>query len=153
MKTLDCPGDQAEIVARLRQVRPDSPRRWGRMSAPQMVCHLADAFRMALGDRPVAGTARLRDRTVIKWIALYVPAPWPPGIRTRPELDQEQGGGTTPGEFAADVAAVEALIALVTAEHAGLDRRSHPIFGPLSRASWMRWAYLHMDHHLRQFGV
>ena len=80
MKTLDCPGDQAEIVARLRQVRPDSPRRWGRMSAPQMVCHLADAFRMALGDRPVAGTARLRDRTVIKWIALYVPAPWPPGI-------------------------------------------------------------------------
>ena len=153
MKTLDCPGDQAEIVARLRQVRPDSPRRWGRMSAPQMVCHLADAFRMALGDRPVAGTARLRDRTVIKWIALYVPAPWPPGIRTRPELDQEQGGGTTPGEFAADVAAVEALIALVTAEHAGLDRRAHPIFGPLSRASWMRWAYLHMDHHLRQFGV
>ena len=71
------------------------------MSAPQMVCHLADAFRMALGDRPVADIARLRDRTVIKWIALYVPAPWPPGIRTRPELDQVQGGGTTPGEFAA----------------------------------------------------
>jgi hypothetical protein len=28
----------------------------------------------------------------------------------------------------------------------------HPIFGPMSRENWMRWGYLHADHHLRQFG-
>ena len=29
----------------------------------------------------------------------------------------------------------------------------HPMMGPLSRTERMRWAYLHMNHHLRQFGV
>jgi len=29
---------------------------------------------------------------------------------------------------------------------------ARPIFGPLTRAEWLRWGYLHADHHLRQFG-
>jgi prephenate dehydrogenase len=29
---------------------------------------------------------------------------------------------------------------------------SHPMFGPMSPEDWMRWGYLHADHHLRQFG-
>jgi hypothetical protein len=29
----------------------------------------------------------------------------------------------------------------------------HPIFGAMSERAWLRWGYLHMDHHLRQFGV
>jgi len=28
----------------------------------------------------------------------------------------------------------------------------HPIFGQMTRAEWLRWGYLHTDHHLRQFG-
>jgi hypothetical protein len=31
--------------------------------------------------------------------------------------------------------------------------RTHPIFGALSARDWLRWGYLHADHHLRQFGV
>jgi hypothetical protein len=30
---------------------------------------------------------------------------------------------------------------------------AHPIFGKMSETDWMRWAYLHVDHHLRQFGL
>ncbi len=30
---------------------------------------------------------------------------------------------------------------------------SHPVFGELSEWEWMRWGYLHADHHLRQFGT
>ncbi|HEV2663419.1 MAG TPA: DUF1569 domain-containing protein [Blastocatellia bacterium] len=29
----------------------------------------------------------------------------------------------------------------------------HPYFGAMSESQWMRWGYLHCDHHLRQFGV
>ena len=63
MKTLARERDQAEIFARLRQVRPDSVRRWGRMSVHQMVCHLADAHRMALGQK--AATAGSADIVAI----------------------------------------------------------------------------------------
>jgi hypothetical protein len=142
--------DRAAIIARLRRVRPDSVRRWGRMTAHQMIRHLGDAMLMGTPDKPVSDATGMMQRTVVKWIALYVPAPWPPGIRTRPELDQTIGG-TPPGVFEADVALVEALIERSRAEDffAG---RAHPIFGPLSDRAWRRWGYLHFDHHLRQFG-
>ena len=53
---------------------------------------------------PGAGGAR---SVLFKWIALYAPLPWPRGVKTRPEVDQEQGG-TPPAEFAGDVVALVA---------------------------------------------
>ncbi len=152
MKTLARPGDTAEILRRLRIVRPDSVRRWGRMSAHQMVCHLADAFDMCLGEKPVTHRTSALNRTLVKWIALYAPVRWPPGILTSPEIDQEIGG-TRPAEFAADVGRVEALVRCVTAETRRFQWPVHPVFGRMSERAWLRWSYLHADHHLRQFGV
>jgi hypothetical protein len=66
----------------------------------------------------------------------------------------EQGvGGTSPVEFERDCASLIALIERFC------DRRSlgkvhpHPIFGELRDEEWLRWGYLHTDHHLRQFGA
>lgn len=152
MKTLARPRDKAEVLRRLKQVRPESARRWGRMSAHQMVCHLTDGFRMAMGEKPVTHAAGPLRRTVVKWTALYLPLPWPAGIPTSPEIDQERGG-TRPVEFAADVARLEALVERLTAPARRFAWQPHPMFGPMSDAAWFRWAYLHMDHHLRQFGA
>jgi hypothetical protein len=152
MKTLARRRDEAEILQRLKCLRPESVRRWGRMSAHQMVCHLNDSFHMAAGHKRVSHTASLRHRTIVKWIALYLPLPWPAGIVTRPEIDQELGG-TRPVEFAADVAQLEALLKLVAGQPRTFDWPPHPIFGRMSHAAWLRWAYLHVDHHLRQFGA
>ena len=152
MKTLATARDKAEILRRLRDVRPDSARRWGRMSVHQMVCHLCDSFRMATGEKPASDANRLMQRTVVKWIALYAPLRWPPGIQTTPDVDQERGG-TRPVEFAADLAQVEALVEYITASPAVCDGKRHPYFGRMSRAAWLRWGYLHTDHHLRQFGA
>jgi hypothetical protein len=152
MKTLARERDKAEILRRLRAVRPESARRWGRMSAHQMVCHLSDSFRMVAGQKPASHATGPLQRTVVKWIALYLPLRWPAGIRTRPELDQELGG-TKPLEFAADVAELEALLDLFTSSNGSFEGQLHPIFGRMSEARWLRWAYVHMDHHLRQFGA
>jgi hypothetical protein len=152
MKTLGRERDRAEILGRLKAVRPDSVRRWGRMSAHGMVCHLADAYRMALGSKAVSPAHGPLQRTIVKWFALYAPLPWPAGrIRTCPEIDQE-GGGSRPVDFASDIAQVETLLGLITAARS-LGRQAHPTFGPMSDAAWLRWAYLHADHHLRQFGA
>jgi hypothetical protein len=153
LKTLARASERAEILGRLRTVRPDSARRWGRMSAHQMVCHLADNCRMMLGRTPVASRSGLLQRTLLKWFVLYAPVPWPHGAPTSLELDQLQGGGTRPGDFAANVASVEALLSEITAPARTLDRQAHPVFGPMSDADWLRMAYLHTDHHLRQFGA
>jgi hypothetical protein len=152
MKTLARPRDKQEILRRLRDVRPENVRRWGRMTAHQMICHLCDASRMALGRKTVSDATGVVQRTILKWLALYAPVTWRTGILTRPEIDQECGG-TKPGDFRADINDLEALVELLTTQTALVDGRVHPIFGRMSRAAWLRWAYLHMDHHLRQFGA
>jgi hypothetical protein len=106
-----------------------------------------------IGLSSSASDSGLLQRTIVKAIALYAPLPWPAGrIPTRPELDRE-AEGTRPVEFAADLAQVEVLLRLVTASRSTLSLRTHPTFGSLSEGAWLRWAYLHTDHHLRQFGA
>jgi hypothetical protein len=121
------------------------------MDAHQMLCHLADGFRMALGEKPVRPVGGLFHRTLLRWFALYAPLRWPPGVRTVRELDQQREG-SSPGLFAADRAELLALLERFTDPGAHLKGRAHPVFGPLSADAWRRWGYLHADHHLRQFG-
>jgi uncharacterized protein DUF1569 len=150
VRTFARAGDHAAILGRLAALTPGHTRRWGRMNVHQAVCHMADAFRMARGTMPVAVTARWHERTLVKWIALYAPLRWPGGIPTSPELDQVTSCGTQPGTFDADLAA---LCALAREAVGPGPRVPHPVFGALSEPAWLRWAWLHTDHHLRQFGA
>jgi hypothetical protein len=122
------------------------------MSANQVVCHLADGYRMAIGEKPVAVSGGLFHRTVLKAIVLYGPLRWPAGVPTSHELDQRHGG-TPPAEFAADIAELGRLLELLRTLPPDFSWASHPVFGRMSRAQWLRWGYLHADHHLRQFGA
>jgi len=153
VKTLACERDRMEIFRRLGQLRPDSQRQWGRLSSHQIVCHLNDSFRLMTGERyakPTTGVAVVLHRTIVKWTALWVPLRWVRGIPTMPEIDQEIGG-TRPVEFAADLADLEGLIEVVSTKR--FEGTVHPLFGRMSTAAWLRWGYLHVDHHLRQFRV
>ena len=152
MKSLARPQDQAELVARLGKLTPQTDRRWGKMTVAQMVCHLADACRMALGQKQVSDDSSALRRTIIKWLALYAPLQWRAGIVTRPEIDQ-QIAGTCPADFASDVAQVRVLLDSIAKKGLRGTWPDHPVFGRMSPAEWLRWAYLHTDHHLRQFGV
>ena len=153
MKSLASRADVNALRVRLLTVRADSVRRWGQMTAHQMICHLRDAFLMGTAQMPVSDVSHVANRTVVKWIALYVPARWPRGIQTRPEIDQALGGGSTPAGFHDDVAALMTLLEAAATDRQFFDGRRHPIFGSLSLTAWLRWGYLHVDHHLRQFGA
>jgi Protein of unknown function (DUF1569) len=150
-RSLVRPADADAILARLERVTPDAGRRWGTMTPNEMLCHLTDAFRVALGERhpPRLGVFGLRG-AVPKWFALSVPLPWPHGIRGPAEVDPRQLG-TKPAELDADRTSAVAATRRFIAEAS--DQQSHPMFGPMSRADWLRWGWLHLDHHLRQFGL
>jgi hypothetical protein len=152
MKSLADKKCAAELLTRLRSARPDSTRQWGRMNAHQMICHLCDSFRMSLGQKHVSDAMSPVTRTVIKWLALYVPLPWRPGIVTVPEVDQEFGG-TRPDTFDGDLNEAQRLLTMVASRAGSATWPDHPVFGWMSESQWLRWAYLHTDHHLRQFGL
>lgn len=150
MKTLLNSDDKAEIFARLRRLRHDSQRRWGKMTAHQAICHLSDSFMCKFGERESTNASNFFTKTVMKWVALKAPMPWPHGVKTMPENDQLIGG-TPPVEFERDRQQLEALIERFCQPMNNMS--PHPYFGQLTEAEWLRWGYLHCDHHLRQFGV
>lgn len=151
MKSLEDPQCKVEIVDRIGRVRQDSPRLWGKMSAAQMVCHLNDCFLGVMGEKPIAPAGGYYPRSLLKWVALYAPVRWPKGVPTRPEFDQAIGG-TPPSEFEADKRHLLALVEQFTKKPRDFRFQPHPVFLEMSDRDWMRWGYLHTDHHLRQFG-
>ena len=77
MKTLRNPVCKHEILLRLGSVGPASPRRWGAMSAHQMICHLRDGFLLYMGERRAAPAKTPYPRMLTKWVALWAPLRWP----------------------------------------------------------------------------
>ena len=150
MRTLASKADCDLIATRISALTPADGRQWGKMCVDQMVCHLRDSYLVALGEKYVSPANRFLGPTVIKWIALRAPGKWPRGVQTRPEVQQGMGG-TPPVEFERDRAMLVVIFDRFCEPSAKL-APTHPFFGPMSRADWLRWGYLHADHHLRQFG-
>jgi hypothetical protein len=150
MGTLESQPDRESIRARIAALAPSDTRLWGRMSAHQMLCHLCDSYKVALGEKSVSMATGFLQQTVIKFIALRVPAKWPKGSPTRPEVEQGVGG-TAPVEFEKDRAELVSVLNRFCTGALKLEI-PHPFFGALTRKEWMCWGYLHADHHLRQFG-
>ena len=150
MSTIADPPTFARLLARLEALQPETHRRWGTMTAGEMVCHLADAHMAVMdpnGKRPAP-----RRRPLMKWIALYSPFRWPKGFQAPARIDQRKEG-TKPIAFEADrQRALETLRALATAPPEAWPP-NHAVFGTLNADDWRVWAFRHTDHHLRQFGL
>jgi len=134
------------LAARLMTLRHDQVPRWGRMTAPKMVSHLLEAYRMR------DGALRIRWRFVplrslVKWLALYV-LPFPKGAPTAPELLARK-----PDAWDADRAALRDVILSCETPTADAQIGDHPIFGTMTAKDWGVLLHKHTDHHLRQFGV
>ena len=140
-------GDaRRELCQRLGRLTPASRPLWGRMSALQMVAHLADSTRMVLGDVPVCSKHLPLRFTPIKQLFIYW-LPFPRNVSTSPERVAR-----TPLDWAAECASAEGLLnTLATTTNA--NRPEHPVFGRMSDRAWGVFVYRHFDHHLRQFGV
>ena len=149
MRSLVHDHDLREIRERLAALTEADQRLWGAMSVGQMVCHVGDAFAMALGERDVAPAEGPIPPRVMKWMGLSSPLKWPRNLPTVQELKQVSGGGLSVGFEPALRETREKFEQLAIA---GRLAANHPFFGQMSRADWMRWGYLHTDHHLRQFG-
>jgi len=149
MQTLINGVDYAEIVDRLSSVKADDEARWGMMSAPEMLCHLRGAFRVAMGELPSVLVDVPMPRELLKSKALWEPTPWQKNFYTVPAL--RLGTPTMRiGLFEDDQA--EVLVEMERFRRPEQGRVDHSLFGQMSYVDWMRWGYVHTDHHLTQFG-
>lgn len=150
MHTLLQINDRRAIVERIERLTPQHERLWGTMTVHQMLCHCTDQLRMAAGELPSLRRDSRLSRTLVKRLVLAgMPAPRGK-VQTVPELHQSMDG-TRPTEFEADR---RTLIDYIN-RFAGPPAPAvvHPAFGPMSHEEWARFGWLHLNHHLKQFGV
>jgi hypothetical protein len=143
--------DQLEILSRLQQLRATDGPRWGRMYAGAMVRHLVESHEMAMREievkRPAVSWLRGPHG---RWLALRLPLQWGKDMPTLPEIDVMQRANYTI-QFPEEQRRLLRLIEEFCVCSQGELLPEHPLLGRFNRNEWMRWGYLHADHHLRQF--
>lgn len=139
------------FLARLAKIGEGTPRKWGSMSAHAMVVHLVRSFEIGLGEHNEPDQSNFITRSrLFRWL-LVEAMPWPKGKIKAP-------ASWTPAptqSFAADMAALEAIIRrfVETSEREPDRTVRSPLMGPLTLRYWQKLSGIHLDHHLRQFGV
>ena len=146
-RSLSDPRARQQLVGRLERLAPEAKPRWGKMTASQMVAHLADWMLMAKGELKTAAKKRPLRFPPIKQLVIYW-LPFPKGVPTAPELITRK-----PLAWTVELAAVRRHVE----SWDNLSRQpmwpEHPVFGKMTPKAWGVLAYRHMDHHLRQFGI
>ena len=135
------------LIQRVQRLTPESKPQWGSLDAPRLLCHLADTFRMSLGDLLVpSANTKVLQRFPLKHLFLYV-APFPKGAKAPAELLS-----TTPGDFESDRKRAVGLVERLAATPRGAGAE-HPFLGPLTNEEWNVLQWKHISHHLKQFGL
>jgi len=150
MKNLFETARVEEVKTRLGQLRPDSERQWGKMTAPQMVAHCSGAMELALGEslpprvflgRIIGGLIKPKVVGNDDPIRKNAPTAKSLVIQDDRNLDVER----------------KKLLGLIDrfsdGGPAGCTKHPHTFFGPMTPDEWATLMYKHLDHHLRQFGA
>jgi len=149
MKNLFEPATLAEVRQRMAELTPESKPQWGRMSAAQALAHCGIALSMAAGELtpPRSLLGRVFGRTAIN--ALFHGKPMEhhaPGHPSAVVTDERDLATERRNLF-------DRLSRFQAAGPAGCTRHPHFFFGKLTPEEWAAFQYIHIDHHLRQFGV
>jgi hypothetical protein len=146
-KSLSNARAREELLDRLERLTPDATARWGTMAPLQMLAHLADWMLMASGEIKTAARIHVLRLPPLKQLAIYW-LPFPKGVPTSPELI-----GRAPSEWSVERGSVRERIESFEKLYSKAQWPEHPVFGEMTPTAWGVFAYRHMDHHLRQFGV
>jgi hypothetical protein len=150
MKNLFDQARVSELTERLERLQPDSPRLWGKMTAPQALAHCAIAMEWAVGDtRPPRMLIGRLIGGLVKRGVVSNDDPFKKNAPTAPTLLI-----TDARELATERARLRGLIErFAAAGPAGCSTHPHSFFGQLTPDEWSVLMYKHVDHHLRQFGA
>ncbi len=141
------------IRERIDSIQKTSERKWGQMDITQMLCHVSDALRDALGERESHSSVPFFFKPFVKRQILKDKR-FKQGEQTLKTFRQTSGGkGTRPTSFENDKRTLLELYDRFTQTPSNQEFRPHAAAGRLSREEHGKLAWKHLDHHLRQFSA
>lgn len=143
------PHHQQQLLQRFEQLSPAHTRKWGTLSAEEMLWHLRCQLELALGHRHrVTDVQSFLRLPPVRWLALYAIL-WPKSSPTAPEMNVRKVKPEVK-DFTTELELLrQRMHEVQTVDVLG----PHPLFGSMKKKMWGRLIWKHMDHHLQQFGV
>lgn len=137
------------ILDRLGRLTPESQPLWGKMTASQMLVHCQKPIDVLTGKLTLKGGllgflfGKMAKNNFLRDMGFSKNAPTHPKFRIKhePNFNAEKELLTN----------MVAMLGELGAESIAIDR--HPFFGPMTDEEWGKLMYIHLDHHLKQFGV
>jgi len=152
MKTLLDKRQRNKHLKRLRKLTPETKPLWGELNAANLLPHLTDPFRIALGKMEAIPVKSFFTTGIGKFIAIYLMPKWPKGAPTHPKTNINIQGRKGVN-FEQDMKELTDLIDKFVLLNSKVTYHDHPIFGKISNKTWGIVMNKHFDHHFRQFGL
>lgn len=141
--------DNASLLLRLGKLTAQTQPLWGKMTVSQMVVHCQKPLDVAVGKLVLSGGllgflfGKMAKNSFIKNKGFSKNSPTAPEFKISgaPDFETEK----------------ETLLKIVEAfGKIGPDiitNKKHPFFGVMTEEEWGTLHYVHLDHHLKQFGL
>jgi hypothetical protein len=137
------------FIKRINLLNEDSKPLWGKMNVSQMLSHCQAPIDLALGNLKLKSNfimrilgklfkSKILNATRFKKNSITVTE-----FLRNESCDFEQN----------KLALIQKISMFASLGHAAIKNSKHPIFGNLSFEEWDKLQTMHLDHHLKQFGV
>lgn len=140
---------QNQVLARIDAINQNAKPLWGTMTNTQMLAHVTAQIEICKKTIPAKDRSTFITRTIAKWLGLYLPIPLPKNLKTFKEIAPEMGVLTISEDLEKAKIALKNSIASIDNSR----KYWHPIFGNLSANQMGKLTFVHLNHHLEQFGV
>ena len=136
------------LRTRLKSLTPNARRKWGQMTADQMLWHVAGSLELVAGraSAPPGKAPLPLPKPVLRFAVINLP--WPRGAPTVPQIV-----ATGQHDFEKQRTRVLDLIDEVARKDLHGPWPMHSLLGKMSGAQYSRFVAKHVDHHLKQFSA
>jgi hypothetical protein len=142
-------SDNDALIKRINLLNEDTKPLWGKMNASQMLSHCQAPIDVAFGD------LKLKGNFIMRIIG---------GLFKNKILNSKHFKKNSPTvkEFIRDndcefeqakSELIQKISKFAVVGHESIKNTKHPFFGDMSLQEWDKLQSMHLNHHLKQFGV
>ena len=137
-----------QLIHRVMKLTPTAEAIWGRMTVDEMLYHCNLTNNEILHAKPYSKKPKLKQ-LFLKFIVMHLLRKIPRRAKINSKFLKQKEQDLS---FEAEK---KCFIERITqfSQHSQAIYGKHPVFGRLSTKEWQHFVWMHMDHHLRQFGV
>ncbi len=139
-----------DFRSRIEKISASTQPQWGSMDATKLMRHLSRSFEISLGEVEVKDESTWVSRNILWYLFFYVFTNWPQGIKA-PEVFTPEPEGDFEKEKQILLESMERFLTALEREPERI--ALSPMMGPISLRNFARINGVHLNHHLRQFGV